>query len=767
MGNKDLLPDIINDFSKCINFPLEAIKDIILCEKVELYLLDTLTSAEKLNQWFPGEFIRAGVRGRYWRGQIADIYVERQYYGRRFIDMDADIQKSHATENHPLISLYCMVNYDKYNLDYNDILQGAKQLSHEYGINIDDYFLPISYQRNSIKDSLLKNSNNSRRFSRRYTNNTKEYGFVDFYRTDGSIKITLVNVEFTDKKFTAWLPISHWTRDGVLTPELFLFMPNTNDKTLPLMYLPEIDKNNHATIVLSEHIDMTVRLMRSGEEYKNHIFTTWFGGKDSVEYVDWSPLRGRCVVYIIFEYIDDDNKDNLISSIKTALALYKRFSRDSNMHFYVFKKNINASCVKLNADQLIELAEENGISIAGFIEKYDFVYSDNHLPGSGNEICRSDAEQESIIPISKLSSHQFLIAPFMRTGTLTILYAPAGLGKSWLAMSMGLAVANGADVFDGWQVKQPQKVYFLAGEMNNEELKERIVRLNEIYQPNGKRCNNRFALERVNMNLATEEGQKQVECRIQRLRDVSGEKVSFLILDNLSTLVVGGEYPSTWNRLFSWLDKLKHEGMTILLVHHANRAGTYLGSVSIANKADFVINAQPYDNISEMIRKEASKYNDDDYYFRILAFANEIKQKIPANQSKLKMYISQIKLRSVGADTFSNIEISLDVDSSNKWELKDINYEEIFYREFGMPIKLYNDLNKKNKQDIIDVSATTIDDELKPRPIEKPFKDYNDEEKKNILKDYLGKENNKTKICKVLKISRPTLYKYLKEFGLR
>lgn len=72
-----------------------------------------------------------------------------------------------------------------------------------------------------------------------------------------------------------------------------------------------------------------------------------------------------------------------------------------------------------------------------------------------------------------LPQRQFLLDPLMTTKTLTLLYGPRGLGKTFVALGIAWAVASG-DGFLGWRAARPSRVVYLDGEMAAAEMRDRL-----------------------------------------------------------------------------------------------------------------------------------------------------------------------------------------------------------------------------------------------------------------------------------------------------
>jgi putative DNA primase/helicase len=166
-----------------------------------------------------------------------------------------------------------------------------------------------------------------------------------------------------------------------------------------------------------------------------------------------------------------------------------------------------------------------------------------------------------------------------------MLYAPRGVGKSWVALSIGLAVASGQPLLR-WSAVRQRNVLYVDGEMPLVSLQERLkaisAGLGTDISNDGFRILAADQIER-GINLGAEEGQHSLD---PLLRDVD-----LLILDNLSTLcTTGSEIASdAWVPMQNWLLKLRRRGVAVLLVHHAGTNGRQRGTSRREDTLDTVI----------------------------------------------------------------------------------------------------------------------------------------------------------------------------------
>ncbi|MFO0405238.1 MAG: AAA family ATPase [Labrys sp. (in: a-proteobacteria)] len=90
------------------------------------------------------------------------------------------------------------------------------------------------------------------------------------------------------------------------------------------------------------------------------------------------------------------------------------------------------------------------------------------------------AADASEILARDLPVRETLVHPWMRQGDAVMLYAPPGLGKSFLSMTLALAVAGGGTIKGlGWEVHTPKKVLYIDGEMPVADIKERLELITE------------------------------------------------------------------------------------------------------------------------------------------------------------------------------------------------------------------------------------------------------------------------------------------------
>jgi putative DNA primase/helicase len=170
---------------------------------------------------------------------------------------------------------------------------------------------------------------------------------------------------------------------------------------------------------------------------------------------------------------------------------------------------------------------------------------------------------------------EMLLAPWLPQPGLAMIFARAGHGKTYLALSIAFAVARGED-FLGWRCERPGRVLYIDGEMPGSYLQKRL----DCYgrPPRGTLhivCRDTFNLRRQAMpDLGTTEGRRAIDGIIKEVQP------DLVILDSLSTLVRTGEEnsPEDWLPVQDWLMGHRWRGRTTLMIHHAGKSGTQRGT---------------------------------------------------------------------------------------------------------------------------------------------------------------------------------------------
>lgn len=193
-----------------------------------------------------------------------------------------------------------------------------------------------------------------------------------------------------------------------------------------------------------------------------------------------------------------------------------------------------------------------------------------------------------------------VLGDWLREGDLGFIYAPRGLGKTWLSLAISTAVANGRRL-GPWQAHGVWPVTYVDGEMAVDDMQKRMAGMEAT--PTFKTLNHEalFHLSGRVVNIAEPETQ-------QALTDYcleTGQRV--LILDNLSCLASGmaENDADAWEAVLGWLLTLRRHRVAVILVHHAGRNGEMRGTSKREDSAFWVLRLDAVDEDKAGNEKQA------------------------------------------------------------------------------------------------------------------------------------------------------------------
>ena len=214
------------------------------------------------------------------------------------------------------------------------------------------------------------------------------------------------------------------------------------------------------------------------------------------------------------------------------------------------------------------------------------------------EVCLDQAVSANTVPaLVSLNMREFLsmsipdrgclLSPILPVQGVGILYAPRGLGKTFAALSVAVAVASGEAVFN-WRAPEARKVLYVDGEMPAFSMQNRLDALIKGMAVPPETLQN--------LNIITPDLQP---CQMPDLSTVGGQAmleaslkgIDLVVLDNIATLCRTGKENESqyWQTMQSWLLDLRRRGITVLLIHHAGKSGDQRGTSAREDIMDTVI----------------------------------------------------------------------------------------------------------------------------------------------------------------------------------
>jgi hypothetical protein len=174
----------------------------------------------------------------------------------------------------------------------------------------------------------------------------------------------------------------------------------------------------------------------------------------------------------------------------------------------------------------------------------------------------------------KIPERRCIMSPWLPEQGLAMIYAPRGVGKTFLALNVAYSIASGTP-FLNWDVPVPKKVLYIDGEMPAKSMQERLAAIEKsrgicvtdmlsILTPD---------LQKLSMpDLGTFDGQEGLDAALHG--------VEVIIVDNISTLCRNGKENDAegWMVIQEWALRMRTQGKSVVFIHHAGKDGGQRGT---------------------------------------------------------------------------------------------------------------------------------------------------------------------------------------------
>jgi hypothetical protein len=169
-------------------------------------------------------------------------------------------------------------------------------------------------------------------------------------------------------------------------------------------------------------------------------------------------------------------------------------------------------------------------------------------------------------------------------------YGPRGAGKTMFMLGLTVGLTTGKP-FLKWPINHQAGVLYVDGEMPLVELRERTVALAQAIPQQLYFLTGEVVYQKLSVDLTLTS--KEARTAIEHILDAN-PSIRVVILDNISCLFVGisEDKKQDWEPIGAWLVRLRHRGITVVLVHHAGKGGQQRGTSGREDALDAVLSLE-------------------------------------------------------------------------------------------------------------------------------------------------------------------------------
>lgn len=323
----------------------------------------------------------------------------------------------------------------------------------------------------------------------------------------------------------------------------------------PLYNLHELAKRPDAQVLL---VEGEKAANAASKIFPDMAVTTWQNGANGLSKADWTPLAGRAVC--IWPDADEPGRKAAGGAAEALLSI------GASVDIVDLPPTLPKGW------DLADDLEALGIEPRTLIEQAE--------APSDTTLARFVISAPALLALN-VPKREMIIEPWLPKAGLAMIFAKRGVGKTYLTMSLAASIAAGHQKFLGhYPISNPRRVLYIDGELPLAELQTRLARLCHPASANLMLLSSEQLFRAgVRLNVHEELCQRQIDTALKRLEQTN-RRPDLIIIDSLSTLSSGvDENDNTaLDILIRWLMELRHQGYSVLLVHHAGKSGDQRGA---------------------------------------------------------------------------------------------------------------------------------------------------------------------------------------------
>jgi hypothetical protein len=195
-----------------------------------------------------------------------------------------------------------------------------------------------------------------------------------------------------------------------------------------------------------------------------------------------------------------------------------------------------------------------------------------------------------MIPGDELVQAEFpprrlVLDPWLPEKGLAMIFAPRGVGKTWIGLGAAHAIATSGKFLD-WEAPQSRSVLYIDGEMPASELQKRY---RAIAEASGTGPSPNFRL--IAADFQPDGLPDLADPEAQRFYEKALDDGEVIVVDNLSTVARGlrENEADSYGPVQNWMLAQRGAGRSVVAIHHAGKGGAQRGTSRKEDVLDTVI----------------------------------------------------------------------------------------------------------------------------------------------------------------------------------
>lgn len=411
----------------------------------------------------------------------------------------------------------------------------------------------------------------------------------------------------------------------------------------PLFNWNLIHANPDAEVVLVDSPDLAMWLSQS-EPFSNRIYSSWPGGIDTVNRVQWEILSNRAVTYGLFPR----ESFPALKAYETALHALPELMKAPGLLLRIQEMASAGDTVPVNTMSML---------VDEFLERAISEYGLGRLAIKVRLSGKKESKFVRMNAMADLPYPKFVVPPYICEGDLCILFAKKGVGKSIISLRMAEAVALGKQFLEVFGDCPQATVLYVDGETGATGMGSRRNHMLRTFGL-GRHISEPLWLYSDRLDLYSEEGRRKIEQKIADIEaaDPDAPPLKLIVFDNLTSMNGGKDTPNGWDDFYTWTMSLKAQGIACLVVYHANDDESLRGSkMKLVNADDVLL-------VKELI-------TDEETGDIVPAPKNAKGGKVSEDRDELWFRLQPKNLRNNPfPDAYKQVDISFSVADA-KWEM--------------------------------------------------------------------------------------------------